>query len=354
MRYPRLPERGASSIPCVMKIAALALSLGLAGNAEALEQSASDSRSAVLAPQASGGQTISTHMALDEALQVFEANYRVPGSADRFRELDLVKSENLIRDLSVLSAKLYAVSKNSRERVSLRPYISPVYFSRQKQQYWKRVLPSGVRPPDVKYQTFAVTLNGKAYMIAPGHGARGDKRYYIPPKTDTAVRLATEQEARDAIPLEKRPSELPGRIVMLEGKLPTGENVRFESPAVRGFEPLQALLPDPRNSFYNRNRSVEVDYERTEIFILPPEWSYLNRLKLHRATGFSGAPAIEKTPEGDVLIGHFTGHHVMKIGSTRITLGILEDYDTIRSAVEKFAALPGKEMQQRSARRLHP
>ena len=339
---------------CMMKIVACTFIIqGLAGNASALEPPRLGDESAMPAPQPNG-QTISPQMGLDEALRAFEGNYRAPNSADRFRDLDLIKSENLIRDLSILSAKLYAVSKSSRERVSLRPYISPVYFSRQKQENWKQALPGGARPPEVKYQTFAVTLNGKGYVIAPGHGTRGDKRYYIPPKSDTAVRLATEQEARGAIPLERRPSELPGRIVTLEGKLPTGENVRFESAAVRGLEPLQALLPDTRMSFHNWKRGVEVDYGRTEIFILPPEWSSLNRWRLHRATGFSGAPAIEKTPEGDVLIGHFTGHHVIKIGNSRITLGILEDYDSIRSAVEKFAALPGKEIKHGSTRQRHP
>ncbi len=334
-------------------VAYMVIGVALAGNAQAVEPSKLGNESAVPAPNAGQGQAISQQMGLDEALQAFEVNYRASESAGRFRELDLGRSQTLIRDLSALNAKRYAASKESRERVSLRPYILPVYFSRQKQENWKQRLPSGVRPPEVTYQTFAVTLNGKAYIIAPGHGARGDKRYFIPPKSDTAVRLATEQEAKHAISLDKRPAELPGKIVILEGKLPTGENVRFESAAVRGLEPLQVLLPDKRMSFHSSRGGVEVDYAKTEIFILPNEWTYLNRLRLPRAAGFSGAPAIEKTPEGDVLVGHFIGHHTFKFGGKTITLGILEDYDSIRAAVEKFAALPARETKQGSTKQRH-
>ncbi len=337
----------------VMTIAAFALFAGLAGHARALETPRPDSEMPAPAPEAPNAQSIWPKMGLDEALQAFEKSYRAPNSADRFHALNLTASQTVITDLSVLSAKLLAASKHSQDRVSLHPYIVPVYLSRQRRENWNRVLQGGARPPEVSCQTFAVSLNGRAYIIAPAHGVRGDGRYYSPPRSDAAVRLATEQEARDAIPLERRPSDLPARIVTLEGKLPTGENVRFESAALRGFEPLQALLPDPRMSFHNGRRGVEVDYERTEVFILPPEWSYRNRLGLHKATGFSGAPAIEKTPQGDAIVGHFTGHHVVKIGDTRITLGILEDYDAIRSAVEKFAALPGKDV-QRKPTRLHP
>ena len=195
----------------------------------------------------------------------------------------------------------------------------------------------------MSHQTFVVTLNGKAYVIAPAHGMHGDKRYYTSPKSDTAVRLATEAEATHTISLDVRPSELPGKIVTLEGKLLTGESVRFESPTVRGLELLRVLLPDTRMSFHNWKRGVEVDYERMQIFILPPEWSYLNRLRIHRAAGFSGAPAIERTPQGDAVVGHFIGHRAIKVGGKKITLGIVEDHHAIRSAVEMFAAQSGKE-----------
>ncbi len=346
--------RRARNTSSVMTIAVFALLAGLAGHAHALEAPRPDSEKPAPAPGAPNGQSIWPQMGMDEARQAFEKSYRAPNSADRFHELNLTGSQTVITDLSVLSAKLLAASKHAQERVSLHPYIVPVYLSRQKRENWNRVLQGRASPPEVSCQTFAVSLNGKAYIIAPAHGVRGDGRYYSPPKSDAAVRLATDEEARDAIPLERRPSDLPARLVTLEGKLPTGENVRFESAAVRGFEALQALLPDPRMSFHNSRRGVEVDYERTEVFILPPDWSYRNRLGLHKATGFSGAPAIEKTPQGDAIVGHFTGHHVIKVGNARVTLGILEDYDAIRAAVEKFAALPGKEGQRKPARRAHP
>jgi hypothetical protein len=225
---------------------------------------------------------------------------------------------------------------------SLHPAIFPVALSPQKLIHWKRKLPRGTKPPEISHQTFAVSLNGKAYVIAPGHGVRGDKRYYVPHKSDTAVRYATAEEAKQAYLLDRRPSQLPGKIVMLEGKLPTGESVRFSRGAVRGFEPLKVLLPDIRASFHNWRRRVEVDYERTQIFILPPEWSKPNRLRLHRAIGFSGAPAIEKMPQGDAVAGQFIGYRSIEIGDTKFTLGILADYEAIRSSVERFAALAGR------------
>jgi hypothetical protein len=203
-------------------------------------------------------------------------------------------------------------------------------------------LARGAKPPEISHQTFAISLNGKAYVIAPGHGVRGDKRYYTPPKSDTAVRHAAAEEAKQAFSLDRRPSQLPGKIVTLEGKLPTGESVRFQCAAVRGLEPLKVLLPDIRTSFHNWRRGVEVDYERTQIFILPPEWSKPNRLRLHRAIGFSGAPAIEKTPQGDAVAGQFIGYRSVQIDNAKFTLGILVDYEAIRSAVESFAALADK------------
>ena len=260
----------------------------------------------------------------------------------------------MIEDLSVLNDKIRVSAKPTQEHISLRPYILPVPLSAQKLKLWKTALPGGISPPAVSHHTFVVTLNGKAYVIAPAHGVRGDKRYYTSPKSDTAVRLATEAEATHAISLDVRPSELPGKIVTLEGKLLTGERVRFESAAVRGLEPLRVLLPDVRMSFHNWKRGVEVDYERMQIFILPPEWSYPNRLRVHRAAGFSGAPAIERTPQGDAVIGHFIGHRAIKVGGKKITLGIVEDYHAIRSAVEMFAAQSGKEANLNSPERPRP
>ena len=195
----------------VMTIAAFALFAGLAGHAHALEAPRPDSEKAAPAPQAPNGQSIWPKMGLDEALQAFEKSYRAPNSADRFHELNLTNSQTVITDLSVLSAKLLAASKHSPDRVSLHPYIVPVYLSRQRRENWSRVLQGAARPPEVSCQTFAVSLNGKAYIIAPAHGVRGDGRYYSPPRSDTAVRLATGEEARDAVPLERRPSDLPAR-----------------------------------------------------------------------------------------------------------------------------------------------
>jgi hypothetical protein len=80
----------------------------------------------------------------------------------------------------------------------------------------------------------------------------------------------------------------------------------------------------------------------------------LNRLKIHRAAGFSGAPAIEKTPLGDAVAGHFIGHRSIKIGNKKITLGIVEDHDAIRAAVEKFAAQTAREANSRVPERPHP
>jgi hypothetical protein len=102
------------------------------------------------------------------------------------------------------------------------------------------------------------------------------------------------------------------------------------------------LLPDIRASFHDWRRGVEVAYERTQIFVLPPAWSKPSRLRLHRAAGFSGAPAIEKMPQGDAVIGQFIGHRSIKIGNLHFTLGVLADYEAIRSAVEKFAAATPK------------
>jgi hypothetical protein len=307
----------------------------LAGDARGLESSRPGN------DKTEPGQAITPQMGLDEALQAFERNYRAPDSAERFQALTPASAQASIKDLSALSAKLLADPKRSQKNIALKPSIFPVYLTRQRVERWKQALPN-IRPPEVSHQTFAVSLNGKAYVIAPGHGVRGDGRYYNPPKSDTAVRLATEAEAKHAVPLDRRPSDLPGRLVTLEGKLPTGETVRFEAPAVRGLELLQALLPDAEMSFYNRRRGVDVDYARTLIFILPPDWSTVNRLGLHRASGFSGAPAVEKTPDGDAIAGHFIGHRAIKLGKTTLTLGIIEDYDAIRSAVEKIAAQQGR------------
>jgi hypothetical protein len=293
-------------------------------------------------PPAVRGQTIFPQMELNEALRVFERNYRTPESLDRYRRLNLRSSQDLIKDLSVLSSKFSTSPANSTNNISLHPAIFPVPLSPQKLARWKRKLPPRIKPPEISHQTFAVSLNGKAYVIAPGHGVRGDKRYYVPPKSDTAVRHATAEEAKQAFSLDRRPSQLPGKIAMLEGKLPTGQSVRFQCAAVRGLEPLQALLPDPRISFHNWRRGVEVDYERTQIFVLPPEWSKPNRFRLHRAVGFSGAPAIEMMPQGDAVIGQFIGYRSIAIGGTKFTLGILADYEAIRAAVESFAALANK------------
>ncbi len=315
---------------------------GLAGHARALEPPAG-TESVSSAPRTAQDRAIWPRMGLEEALEAFEKNYRAPNSAGRFHELNMAGSQNLVEDLSVLNDKIRVSAKHSQEHISLRPYILPVPLPAQKLKLWKTSLPSGISPPAVSHHTFVVTLNGKAYVIAPAHGIRGDKRYYTPTKSDTAVRLATEAEARHAISLDTRPSELPGKIVTLEGKLLTGESIRFESAAVRGLEPLRVLLPDVRMSFHNWKRGVEVDYERMQIFILPPEWSYPNRLRIHRAAGFSGAPAIERTPQGDAVIGHFIGHRAIKVGGKKITLGIVEDHHAIRLAVEMFAARSGKE-----------
>jgi len=276
-------------------------------------------------------------MGLDKALQAFEGGYSVL-PAESFDDADIKGSENLIKDLSVMSAKLFTASKQARRAISLSPYIRPVPLSPLKLQRWRDALPHRLRPPEVSHQTFVVTLNGKAYVIAPGHGTRGDKRYYTPPKSDTSVRLATKEEAARSIPLDRRPSDLFGKIVTLEGKLQTGEIVEFQSAAVRGSELLRVLLPDARASFHSWNRGVEVDYERTLVFVLPPQLSRPSRLGLHRTSGFSGAPALENTSRGDALAGHFIGHHTLEVDGQKITLGILEDYEEIRSAVERFAA----------------
>ncbi|HZV19976.1 MAG TPA: hypothetical protein VE986_00355 [Hyphomicrobiales bacterium] len=299
---------------------------------------ASSNKGPILAAETVREQTILPQMELGEALEAFERNYHTPEFARRFSELNLKSAQNLIKDFSVLSGKLFAAAMKSQNGVSLRPGLFPVPTSPQKRRHWIHVLARGVQPPEISHQTFAVSLGANAYIIAPAHGVRGEKRYLTPPNSDTAVRSATADEAKYAIPLERRPSALPARIATLEGKLPTGEIVRFETPVVRGFEPLQLLLPDSTPSFYNSKRGVHVPYERTEIFILPPEWSRPNRLRLHRAVGFSGAPAIENTPEGDAIVGQFMGYRSIKIGNERLTLGILADHDAIRFAVEKYAA----------------
>lgn len=329
----RLPARRATRRSWAIAIAACVMST-LAGDARGLESRPGNDKT-------EPGQAITPQMGLDEALRAFERTCRAPDSAERFRALAPASAQILIKDLSALSVKLLADPKYSQKNISLTPSILPAYLTRQRIERWRRALPD-VRPPEVSHQTFAVSLNGKAYVIAPGHGVRGDKRFYNPPKSDTAVRLATEAEGKHAIALDRRPSDLPGRLVRLEGKLPTGETVRFEAPAVQGLELLQALLPDAKMSFYNRGRGVDVDYARTLIFILPRDWTTVNRLRLHRVSGFSGAPAIEKTPEGDVIAGHFIGHRAIKLGGTAVTLGIIEDYDAIRSAVEKFAQQQGR------------
>jgi hypothetical protein len=291
---------------------------------------------------AAHGQLITPQMGLDEALQAFESGYRDSSNGISHR-LDREGSKNLIKDLSVLNAKLSAASKYP-QNIILSPYIHPAPLPPAKLQRLRHMLPSGLKPPEVSYQTFAVTLNGKTYVIAPGHGTRGDKRFYTPPKSDTAVRLATQEEAGYAIPLDRIPQDSFTKIVTLEGKFQTGEIVRVQCAAVRGSEVLQTLLPDLRASFHDWNHNVEVDYERTLIFVLPPQWLYAGRLKIRRVAGFSGAPAIEKTSGGDVVAGHFIGHDTVDIDGRKMTLGVVEDYRAIRAAVESFAALPRMEL----------
>ncbi len=126
---------------------------------------------------------------------------------------------------------------------------------------------------------------------------------------------------------------------------------RSRIPAARGHELLAVLLPGARMRFHNSKRGVEVDYERTEIFLVPAEWPHPDKLRIRRPGGFSGAPAIEKTPQGDALSGHFIGHHAVKVGGTKITPGIIEDHEAIRSAVERYAALPAKEMSSHARQR---
>jgi hypothetical protein len=322
-------------------LATAAFALALTCHAYAFESASAGGENTPLASRIAYERAIWPQMRLDEALRAFESHYRAPDAADRF-QLTLKSSQNLIEDLSVLSAKLSIAAKDAQARTSLSAYVFPVPLAPYKLQRWRKRLPSGVMPPQVAHQTFAVSFNGKAYVIATGHGTRGDKRYYTADKSDTAVRPATEEEARQAIPLERRPLNLPARIITLEGKLQTGELVRFQSAAVRGGELLNVLLPDVRASFYNLKRHVEVDYARTAVFILPPDWSRPTKLRLHRAAGFSGAPAIEKTPEGDAVTGHFIGHRAVEINGRKFALGIIEDYETIRAVVERFAALPAE------------
>jgi hypothetical protein len=322
-------------MPSASSIAAFAFAmLAFAGNVRALEPAG-----AILqAPPAVREQIILPQMELGEALEIFEKNYRAPESAGRFDGLDLRSSQSLIKDLSVLSTKFSITAANAQKTISLHPAIFPVPLPPRKQIRWKRRLARGVRPPEISHQTFVVSLNGKPYVIAPGHGVRGDKRYYVPPMSDTAVRHATPEEAKHAFSLDRPPSQSPGKIVMLEGRLPTGESVRLQCAAVRGLEPLNVLLPDVRGSFHDWRRGVEVAYERTHIFVLPPAWSKPTRFRLRRTAGFSGAPAIEQMPEGDAVIGQFIGHRSIRIGNANFTLGVLADYQAIRSAVERFAA----------------
>ena len=87
----------------------------------------------------------------------------------------------------------------------------PVSLSRHRLQRWKDALPDGTHPPAVSHQTFVVTFKGSAYVIAPAHGIHGDKRYHASPKSDTAVRLATEAEAKHAISLDIRPRNYRGK-----------------------------------------------------------------------------------------------------------------------------------------------
>ncbi len=328
---------------CVMWITASVLAMPLSpAHAQAFDPSSSGTEQATPSPRAAEGQSISPEMGLEEALQAFESAYR--GASDGpSHGLDLKGSKNLIKDLSVLNAKLFAASKRSQQVHSLSPYVHPAPLPQAKFQRWKLRLPPGVSPPAVSYQSFAVTLNGKAYVIAPGHGTRGDKRYYIPPKSDTAVRLATPAEAGYAIPLDRIPQNSLTKMVAIEGQFQTGEIVRLQCAAVRGSSILEVLRPDARASFHDWNRNVEVDYERTLIFVLPPGWLHAGRLKIRRVAGFSGAPAIEKTPGGDAVAGHFIGHDTVDIDGRIMTFGIVEDYTAIRSAVELFAALPRKE-----------
>ncbi len=315
----------------------------LAENEQAFEPLKSDKESSTPARRAAHARLIWPQMRLDEALQAFEGGYSV-GPAESFHDAGVKGAENLIKDLSVMSAKLFAASKEARRAISLRPYIRPVPLSPLRLQRWRDGLPHVLGPPQVSHQTFVVTLNGKAYVIAPGHGTRGDKRYYTPPKSDTSVRLASKEEAGHTIPLDRKPPDLFGKIVTLEGKLHTGEIVKFQSAAVRGSELLQVLLPDARASFHSWNRGVEVGYERTLVFVLPVELSRPSRFGIHRTSGFSGAPAIEITPQGDAIAGHYIGQHTLEIDGAKITFGVLEDYEQIRSAVERFAALPRKEL----------
>jgi hypothetical protein len=336
----RPASRNSGSV-CVTWIAAFVVAIWLlAGHAQASEPSRSGMYQTTPTPGAADGQLILPQMELDEALQAFERSYR--GSPDEsFHGLALKDSQqNLIKDLSALNTKVLIASAHTQQNILLSPYIRPAALAPSKLQRWRNRLPPGVKPPAVSYQTFVVSLNGKAYVIAPGHGTRGDKRYYIPPKSDTSVRLATKEEAGYAIPLDRGPKDSLAKILTLEGKFQTGEIVRFQCAGVRGAKILEALLPDVRASFHNRNRDVEVDYARTVIFVLPAEWLYTSRAKVRRISGFSGAPAIEKTPEGDAVAGHFIGHHTVEIDGRKITLGIIEDYEAIRSAVERFAGLP--------------
>ncbi len=217
-------------------LAAVTLAIsGLAGTALAIEPPGSGAAALPVAPHIAQQQTILPQMGLEEALEAFERNYRAPQSAARFRELNQEGSQNLLRDLLVLNDKIRIAAKHSHEASPLSPYIRPVSLSRRRFQRWKEALPDGTNPPAVSHQTFAVTFKGKAYVIAPAHGIHGDKRYYTSPKSDTAVRLATEAEAKQTVSLDISPSELPGKIVTLEGKLPTGESVRFELPGGARF-----------------------------------------------------------------------------------------------------------------------
>jgi len=325
--------------------------LALAGSVQVLATPAAGEQS----PQAAEQSPIRQQTGLDEALQAFEKDYRSPNSADPLLNLTSKHAQDLIKRLSALNGKLLAASRQYQGKISLSTYLHPVSLPTLKLERWKHILPAGVRPPQVSHQTFAVSLNGKAYVIAPGHGTHGDRRYFTPSKSDSAVRAATEEEARHAISLERRPSEFAGKIVTLEGKLLTGEIVRFEAAAVRGGALLQVLLPDVRPSFHSWKRGLEVDYARTLVFILPPEWSHAPGLRLHLASGFSGAPALEKTPDGDAVAGHFIGHRTVEAGGRKVTLGVIEDYEAIRSAVEEFAAQPRTDLRPSMLRSVpHP
>ena len=63
------------------------------------------------APRTAQDRAIWPGMGLEEALQAFENNYRAPNSADRFHELNIAGSRNLIEDLSVLSDKIRVSAK---------------------------------------------------------------------------------------------------------------------------------------------------------------------------------------------------------------------------------------------------